>query len=111
MLLIRVSFLKCVGVVKTKDLGRVMRAMGLEPSDNELLNMITEVDGSGARRGGCAGRAAFRSIPRAACRQGRRGLCRIHEDDGQERHQHRGRDQGDVCPLQQSRRVCYLRGS
>ena len=25
-----------------------MRAIGLEPSDAELLNMITEVDGSGS---------------------------------------------------------------
>ena len=36
-----------VGVVTTADLGRVMRAIGLEPSDDELANMITEVDGSG----------------------------------------------------------------
>merc|ERR1740127_258703 len=35
------------GVVTTADLGRVMRAIGLEPSDDELANMITEVDGSG----------------------------------------------------------------
>jgi Ca2+-binding EF-hand superfamily protein len=35
------------GVVTTEDLGRVMRAIGLEPSDDELKNMITEVDGSG----------------------------------------------------------------
>merc|ERR1711935_614269 len=35
------------GVVTTGDLGRVMRAVGLEPSDDELANMITEVDGSG----------------------------------------------------------------
>ena len=36
-----------IGVVTTGDLGRVMRAVGLEPSDDELANMITEVDGSG----------------------------------------------------------------
>ena len=35
------------GVVTTADLGRVMRAVGLTPSDDELANMITEVDGSG----------------------------------------------------------------
>jgi len=35
------------GVVTTADLGRVMRALGLEPSNDELENMITEVDGSG----------------------------------------------------------------
>ena len=46
-----VSLAVCVefslGVVTTGDLGRVMRAVGLEPSDDELANMITEVDGSG----------------------------------------------------------------
>jgi len=36
------------GVVTTQDLGRVMNAFGLEPSQDELHNMITEVDGSGA---------------------------------------------------------------
>jgi len=35
------------GVVTVADLGRVMRGVGLEPSDDELENMITEVDGSG----------------------------------------------------------------
>ncbi len=35
------------GVIDTKSLGHVMRAIGLEPSDAELHNMITEVDGSG----------------------------------------------------------------
>jgi len=34
-------------VIDVKALGRVMRAVGLDPSDNELKNMITEVDGSG----------------------------------------------------------------
>eukprot|EP00730_Choanoeca_flexa_P018892 TRINITY_DN9210_c0_g1_i1.p1 TRINITY_DN9210_c0_g1~~TRINITY_DN9210_c0_g1_i1.p1 ORF type:complete len:148 (+),score=57.62 TRINITY_DN9210_c0_g1_i1:66-509(+) len=33
--------------IDVKNLGRVMRAIGLEPSDDELKNMITEVDGSG----------------------------------------------------------------
>ena len=37
------------GVVTVQDLGRVMRAIGLEPTDDELNNMITEVDGSGAK--------------------------------------------------------------
>lgn len=35
------------GVVTVQDLGRVMRGVGLEPSEDELANMITEVDGSG----------------------------------------------------------------
>eukprot|EP00048_Salpingoeca_helianthica_P014420 m.221616 g.221616 ORF g.221616 m.221616 type:complete len:145 (-) comp15846_c0_seq1:225-659(-) len=35
------------GVVNTKNLGRVMNAFGLDPSQEELKNMITEVDGSG----------------------------------------------------------------
>eukprot|EP00051_Salpingoeca_urceolata_P035203 m.28754 g.28754 ORF g.28754 m.28754 type:complete len:246 (+) comp8925_c0_seq1:1936-2673(+) len=35
------------GVVDVENLGRVMRAVGLEPSEAELHNMITEVDGSG----------------------------------------------------------------
>jgi Ca2+-binding EF-hand superfamily protein len=34
-------------VIDVESLGRVMRAVGLEPSDDELKNMITEVDGSG----------------------------------------------------------------
>eukprot|EP00049_Salpingoeca_infusionum_P004179 m.75454 g.75454 ORF g.75454 m.75454 type:complete len:148 (+) comp12452_c0_seq1:1812-2255(+) len=34
-------------VIDVEALGRVMRAVGLEPSDDELKNMITEVDGSG----------------------------------------------------------------
>ncbi|EDQ91637.1 uncharacterized protein MONBRDRAFT_35758 [Monosiga brevicollis MX1] len=34
-------------VIDVANLGRVMRAIGLEPSDDELKNMITEVDGSG----------------------------------------------------------------
>ena len=49
------------GVIDTASLGLVMRAIGLEPSDAELKNMITEVDGSGkgavvfaeARNAGC----------------------------------------------------------
>ena len=36
-----------VGVVSTENLGRVMNAFGLDPSQEELKNMITEVDGSG----------------------------------------------------------------
>ena len=36
-----------VGVVSTEDLGRVMNAFALTPSQDELHNMITEVDGSG----------------------------------------------------------------
>merc|ERR1740138_825862 len=35
------------GVVTFEHLGRVMRGIGLEPTDDELKNMITEVDGSG----------------------------------------------------------------
>jgi len=35
------------GMVDVADLGRVMKGIGLEPSDEELANMITEVDGSG----------------------------------------------------------------
>eukprot|EP00047_Mylnosiga_fluctuans_P001534 m.220782 g.220782 ORF g.220782 m.220782 type:complete len:144 (-) comp10452_c0_seq1:74-505(-) len=35
------------GVVSTENLGRVMNAFGLQPSQDELKNMITEVDGSG----------------------------------------------------------------
>eukprot|EP00043_Microstomoeca_roanoka_P017293 m.180231 g.180231 ORF g.180231 m.180231 type:complete len:149 (+) comp16612_c0_seq2:153-599(+) len=34
-------------VIDVESLGRVMRACGLDPSDDELKNMITEVDGSG----------------------------------------------------------------
>ncbi|EGD73107.1 hypothetical protein PTSG_04821 [Salpingoeca rosetta] len=34
-------------VIDVESLGRVMRAVGLDPSDDELKNMITEVDGSG----------------------------------------------------------------
>lgn len=37
------------GVIDVKNLGRVMNAVGLEPSEAELLNMITEVDGSGKK--------------------------------------------------------------
>ena len=36
------------GVIDVAALGAVMRAIGLEPSDAELRNMITEVDGSGS---------------------------------------------------------------
>lgn len=35
------------GMVGVEDLGRVMNGIGLEPSEEELKNMITEVDGSG----------------------------------------------------------------
>eukprot|EP00038_Savillea_parva_P025388 m.47416 g.47416 ORF g.47416 m.47416 type:complete len:145 (-) comp6887_c0_seq1:145-579(-) len=35
------------GMVGVDDLGRVMNGIGLEPSSEELKNMITEVDGSG----------------------------------------------------------------
>lgn len=35
------------GVIDVNSLGGVMRAIGLEPSEAELRNMITEVDGSG----------------------------------------------------------------
>ena len=41
------TYLKLSGVVTTENLGRVMNAFGLDPSQDELKNMITEVDGSG----------------------------------------------------------------
>lgn len=36
-----------LGVIDVEALGFVMKAVGLEPSEAELHNMITEVDGSG----------------------------------------------------------------
>ena len=47
MLTLRTLTPRAAGVIDTSALGSVMRAIGLEPSDAELKNMITEVDGSG----------------------------------------------------------------
>lgn len=44
------TWLAFPGMVGVDDLGRVMNGIGLEPSAEELKNMITEVDGSGRSR-------------------------------------------------------------
>ena len=87
------------GVIDTASLGHVMRAIGLEPSDAELKNMITEVDGSGK---GAVDFAEVRGVS-----VGRALTGAVHEDDGQERTQHGQRDQGDLCHLQRQRQARF----
>lgn len=38
------------GTVSTEELGEVMRSMGQNPTEKELMDMIAEVDVDGTRR-------------------------------------------------------------
>ena len=64
------------GVVTFEHLGRVMRAIGLDPTDEELKNMITEVDGSGK------GAVDFAEFMRMMSRNGTSTTAEIKETFG-----------------------------